>query len=97
MQRQINRKCLAVAKLHVKIPAPTNQWHVNRRWFFLAHFAPPALGECSHGRLARCSVAVGGVRSSWCPKAKVHIHGLPMGAAFTLKMRPTTSPFASTL
>jgi hypothetical protein len=26
----------------------------------------------------------------------VHIHGLPTGAVFALKMRPTTAPFAST-
>jgi hypothetical protein len=28
------------------------------------------------------------VRSVWCPKASVHIHGLPTGAALALKTRP---------
>jgi len=37
-----------------------------------------------------------GVRSSWCRKINVHIHGDPIGSAFALKMRPTTAPFAST-
>jgi hypothetical protein len=30
-----------------------------------------------------------------CSKASVHSHGCPTGAAFTLKMRPTTKPSAS--
>src|SRR5262249_20375524 len=37
-----------------------------------------------------------GVRSSCCPKASVHIHGVPTGAACTFMMRPTTAPSAST-
>jgi hypothetical protein len=35
----------------------------------------------------RC-VAMCRVRSSWCRKASVHIHGEPAGAALALKMRP---------
>jgi hypothetical protein len=31
-----------------------------------------------------------------CPKASVHIHGCPTGAALALKMRPTTTPSQST-
>jgi hypothetical protein len=57
---------------------------------------PPTLGECGHRSLARRLIAVRRVRSSWCPKASVHIHGSPTGAALALKMRPTTSPLQST-
>src|SRR5262249_17853289 len=38
---------------------------------------------------------VGG-RSSWYPKASVHIHGEPPGDAAALKIRPTTTPSART-
>jgi hypothetical protein len=31
-----------------------------------------------------------GVRSSWCPNAKVHSHGVPAGDAAAFMMRPTT-------
>jgi hypothetical protein len=37
-----------------------------------------------------------GVRSSWYPKARDHIHALPTGAALGLKIRPTTAPSART-
>jgi hypothetical protein len=37
-----------------------------------------------------------GVRSSWCPKAKLQIHGDPTGAALAWKMRPTTALPSST-
>src|SRR5215471_10653541 len=35
------------------------------------------------------------MRSSWCPKANVHIQGVSLGAALAWKMRPTTLPSAS--
>ena len=35
-------------------------------------------------------------RPLWCSNSNVHIHGCPSGAAFTLKIRPTTTPSAST-
>src|SRR5262249_55784573 len=37
-----------------------------------------------------------GVRSSWNPKANAHIHEDPTGDALALRMRPTTTPSAST-
>jgi hypothetical protein len=49
--------------------------------------------DAPHSDDRRASV---GLRSSWCPNAKVHIHGLPTGAALALKMRPTRAPSAST-
>jgi hypothetical protein len=58
-----------------------NAWACQR--FLLILPPPPALGEGGHRVLAR---------SSWCPKANVLIHGVPTGAALTLKMRPLHSP-----
>ena len=34
-------------------------------------------------------------RSSWCPKASVHIHGLPTGAALALKIHVSPAVFLS--
>jgi hypothetical protein len=36
-----------------------------------------------------------GLRSSWCPKVNVHIHGVPTGATLK-KIRPTTAPSSNT-
>jgi hypothetical protein len=36
------------------------------------------------------------VRSSWCPKASVHIHDAQTGEALALKILPTTTPSANT-
>src|SRR5262245_52759425 len=35
------------------------------------------------------------VRSSWCPKASIHIHGVPTGAAAAFMICPTTARSAS--
>jgi hypothetical protein len=51
-----------------------------------SRFPPPALGKGRHGILARRRVV--GMRSSWCPKASVHIHDMPTGTAAAFMMRP---------
>src|SRR5258708_13387682 len=35
------------------------------------------------------------MRSSWCPKDSVHIHGVPTGRCSAFIMRPTTTPSTS--
>jgi len=57
---------------------------------------PPALGERRHRGLARRLVAVRRHAVLRWPKASVHIHGEPSGAACTFMMRPTTAPSART-
>jgi hypothetical protein len=58
---------------------------------------PPAFCECRHGGLAGRGIAVGRTAIFVVPKGyRPHPRRHPMGAALTLKMRPTILPSAST-
>ena len=57
-------------------------------------FPPPAFRERRHRRFACCLVAVGRLRYSWWPKASVHIHGVPTGAACTLESAVSAPRFS---